>query len=137
MCTVLDRSADFRFQAQGYSMSPFIKNYDIITISPVFQNKVATGDIVVVLFRDKRSVLVHRIIDRNNGQFIIKGDNNKSDDGFFKTDQIIGVVTKVERNGRKIWYGRNKTGKLIAFLSKTGLLNSFILPVLRFFNAPF
>lgn len=124
MLAVLKKNADFRFQAKGHSMSPFIKDKDIITISPLSINNPATGDIVAVSFQDTKSFIVHRIVDEKDGEFIIKGDNNKSIDGIFKEDQIIGIVTKVERNGVKVWTGGRGTKKFIAFVSKNRLLNN-------------
>ena len=131
MGAVLEKNADFRFQAKGRSMSPFIKNLDIVTISPLSINKPAVGDIVAVSFRGRKSVMVHRVIDKKQGKFLIKGDNNKSRDGVFKHDQIIGMVSRVERNGRRIWFGQGCCKRIIAMFSKIGLLNSIVLPALR------
>ena len=131
MRAVLEKNADFRFQAKGHSMSPFIKNMDIVTISPLSLNKPETGDIVAASFLERKSIMVHRVIGKQQGKFIIKGDNNKLRDGLFEQNQIIGMVNKVERNGRRVWYGENRFGKIIALLSKTNLLNNLILPILR------
>jgi len=132
MRVVLEKKADFRFKAKGHSMSPFIKNLDIVTISPLFTNKGPyAGDVVAASFFERKSIMVHRIIAEKQGKFIIKGDNNQSTDGVFEQDQIIGLVSCVERNDRKIWFGQGFFGKIIAIFSKSGLLNRIILPVLR------
>ncbi|MCP3875017.1 MAG: hypothetical protein GY699_17930 [Desulfobacteraceae bacterium] len=131
MGAVLERNADFRFQAKGHSMSPFIKNRDIVTMSPLPRNKSETGDIVAVLLTGKESIVVHRVVGKKKGKFIIKGDNNKIRDGLFEQNQIIGLVSKVERNGRRIMFGQGFFGRAIATLSEIGLLNSLILPILR------
>lgn len=131
MNAVLEKNADFRFQAKGNSMSPFIKNLDIVTISPLFINKPAVGDIVAVSTLRSKSIMVHRVIDKKQKKLIIKGDNNKSIDGVFEHGQIIGIVSCVERNGRRIWLGQGYFGRIIAIFSKIGILNSIILPVLR------
>ncbi|MCK5313297.1 MAG: S24/S26 family peptidase [Desulfobacteraceae bacterium] len=131
MRAVLEKNVDFRFQAKGHSMSPFIKNMDIVTVSPLFLNKPEPGDIVAAFFQERESTLVHRVIGKQQGKFIIKGDNNKSRDGVFEQDQIIGVVSKVERNGKRVLYGGGLFGKIIALLSKSSFLNNLILPILR------
>lgn len=135
MRAVLEKKADFRFQAKGHSMSPFIKNQDIVTISPLPINRPHTGDIVAASFLQRKSIMVHRVIGTQQDKFIIKGDNNKSRDSLFEQDQIIGLVTKVERNGKRVWYGGEWSGKTIAFFSKTSLLNNLILPILRSIKA--
>ncbi len=131
MGAILERNADFRFQAKGHSMSPFIRNMDIVTISSLPQYKPETGDIVAVLLIGKESIVVHRVVGKKKEKFIIKGDNNKIRDGLFEQNQIIGLVSKVERNGKRIMFGQGFFGRTIAILSGIGLLNSLILPILR------
>ena len=137
MSAVLEKNADFRFQANGHSMSPFIKNQDIVTVSPLSKNKPQTGDIVAACFLERKAIVVHRVIGKRQGGFLIKGDNNPSKDGVFEQDQIIGMVSKVERNGKKVWHSGGHFGKIIALLSKSGLLNKLILPILRSLKAIF
>ncbi|MCK5098839.1 MAG: S24/S26 family peptidase, partial [Desulfobacteraceae bacterium] len=71
MCAVLEKNADFRFQANGHSMSPFIKNQDIVTISPLLKNKPQTGDIVAACFLERKAIVVHRIIGKWQGRLLI------------------------------------------------------------------
>lgn len=130
MSAVLEKNADFRFQAEGQSMSPFIKNQDIVTITPLSMNTPQTGDIVAAFLSEKQSIMIHRVIGKKQGKFLIKGDNIKSRDGLFELDQILGLVNSVERNGKRVWFGQGNIGKIIAFFSKTGLLNNLILPIL-------
>ncbi len=131
MSAVLEKNADFRFKATGHSMSPFIKNQDIVTISPLPINRPVVGDMVAASFGERKSIMVHRVIAKKQGKFLIKGDNNKSQDGVFKQNQIVGLVSNVERNGMTVWFGQGYLGRVIAILSKTGLLNSIALPLLR------
>ncbi|MDT8390371.1 MAG: signal peptidase I [Lentisphaeria bacterium] len=127
MRAVLEKGAKFRFTANGESMAPFIRNGDIIVVSPVPERGVRNGDVVV--FRNAADgVMVHRIVRRRGGKVLLKGDNNPRRDGIFSEGNIIGVVTTVERGGRKIWHG----GQGVAWLSASGLLNRLILPALRF-----
>lgn len=137
MRAVLEKKADFRFQANGHSMSPFIKNQDIVTISSLSKRKPGVGDIAAVSLSQRESIMVHRVIGKKQEKLIIKGDNNKSIDGVFEQSQILGLVSCVERNKKEVWYGGGNSGKVIAFLSKTGVLNNFILPILRSTKAMF
>jgi hypothetical protein len=36
---MMDKGAPVRFRAKGFSMSPFIKNKDVVTISPLQDNR--------------------------------------------------------------------------------------------------
>ncbi|MFA5879663.1 MAG: S24/S26 family peptidase [Candidatus Margulisiibacteriota bacterium] len=116
----------FRFKAFGYSMSPFIKDQDIITIESITK-KVTNGDIVAFLKPDCSKFVVHRVITRKK-QLLLKGDNCSKIDGFIPQENLIGKVIKIERNGKKISLGLGWEKVLISWLSKNNLL-----PILFFF----
>lgn len=114
-----ERGASLRFCAFGYSMYPFIKSGDIITISPCIKPKIGQ----IAAFKTESSELtVHRIIGKNNGGVICKGDNNQAEDGIIDNKAILGVVTSIERNKKKVQLSVGFLSRSIAFLSKMGLL---------------
>lgn len=131
MCSVLEKGASFRFQAKGFSMSPFIRDKDVITVARVQKEKLQTGDVVALMNPLKKAVIVHRIVGKAGAGILLKGDNCDTPDGIFAPDAIIGLVTKVERNGKKVRSGGRSAKRLIAFISRTGILNTLILPLLR------
>ena len=131
MQSVLDKNASFRFTAKGFSMSPFIRDQDIITIFPVPFRGPDVGDVVVVKNKISGSAVVHRVIKEIKANYLIKGDNCQEFDGLFSGNQIAGIITKVERDGKQIWFGKGPGKTLIALVSRTGALNKIILPVLR------
>ncbi len=131
MQSVLGRGACFRFQAKGYSMSPFIRDKDIITISQIPADTVRPGNVAAVINPLNNAVIVHRVIARTENGILLKGDNLTANDGIFTYDAIAGIVTNVERNGKRVRLTSASAQKLIAVASRSGLLNSHILPFLR------
>ena len=65
MQDILARGAEFRFRARGWSMSPFIRDGDVITISPRNKKKPAVGKVVAFLQPDSGRLVVHRIIKQS------------------------------------------------------------------------
>ena len=45
LCAILAKGASFRFKARGFSMSPFIRDGDVVTVSPHQHAKLDPGDI--------------------------------------------------------------------------------------------
>lgn len=119
---VLERQASFRFKAKGWSMSPFIRDNDIITISQRPEPVVGIGIPVAFVCPVAKKLKVHRIIGRNNDNYLIKGDRLFKPDGLIPGKNIRGVVTRVERGGKAIIFGLGPERYVIAFLSRTKVL---------------
>lgn len=107
---LIKKGAHCRFQAKGWSMSPLIKDGDIVTISPLGGNQIKVGQVVAVIEPQTQRLFVHRVVRRKGAAYEIKGDNLTTSDGLFNLSEIIGVVTRVERGSRvvsttwKIWH---------------------------------
>lgn len=122
LTSVLERQASFRFMAKGWSMSPFIKDGDIITISNLSDSIAGFGKPVAFICTHVKKLIVHRIISRNNNYYLIKGDRVFKPDGLIPRENILGIVTKIERGGKNIIFGLGPERYLIAFLSRTKVL---------------
>ncbi len=131
MQSVLDRGASFRFRARGFSMNPFIRDKDVLTVSRDIGRPVEVGDVVAVINPGSGTLIVHRIVKKSVNGVLIKGDNCSKPDGMFALERIVGVVKTVERNGRAVWFANGPDKKIIAFISRTGLLNECLMPVFR------
>lgn len=129
--TVLDKGVPFRFQAKGVSMSPFIKDGDIITVFPLSGVLPRLGDVVAFVNPGTAKIVVHRVVGKKNQTFLIMGDRSRTTDGLVSKTNILGCVMKVERNGKAISFGFGPERILIAFLTRTGLLLRLILPAWR------
>jgi hypothetical protein len=123
---VLGKGVECRFQVGGYSMSPFIKDGDMITISPVLSLP-RLGDVIAFIHPKTEKLLIHRVVWKNRDAYLLKGESALEPDGLIKKENILGLVTKVERKGKRIFLGLGPERFLIALLTRTNLL----LPVLR------
>ena len=122
---VLSKGASFRFQARGSSMSPFIKDGDTVTLSPPRDGSARLGDLVAFAPSKSHRLVLHRVVRAGEDYVLTKGDNSHPDRDFdppIRQGDILGRVTHVERDGKKIRLGRGPERALIAFLSSRGLL---------------
>jgi hypothetical protein len=127
MREILGRGVDFRFRARGLSMSPFIKDGDLISVSPVSKAKPSLGKVVAFVQPMSGTLIVHRVVGNRGTAFLIQGDNTGGKpDGLFQPEDILGCVTGIERNGRQVVFGLGPERFLVAFLSRSGLLRGLL-----------
>ena len=122
MTAVLEKGSSFRFLAKGFSMTPFIKDGDVVTISPFLGRKVRIGEVVAFISPLTQSLAVHRIIGKRKARFFLQGDNVPEADGLVSEEQILGYVKRVERQGRIVNLGLGPERRVIAFLNRKGWL---------------
>jgi signal peptidase I len=79
-------------------MIPTIYPKDGIFFQPVAFNKIKVYDII--LFEQRKKLVAHRVIFKAKRYVICKGDNNPYSDGKIYSNQIIGSVYKIKRNGK-------------------------------------
>jgi len=118
----LEKGAPFRFLVKGFSMSPFIRDGDIVTISPLSCAKTLFGKAVAFIHPCAEKLIIHRVIKQLKGCYLIKGDSLFYPDGFIPNENLLGFVSKVERKGRKVRLGLGKEEVLIVFLSRKRIL---------------
>ncbi|MFB0564455.1 MAG: signal peptidase I [Candidatus Aminicenantaceae bacterium] len=128
---VLEKGASFRFRARGFSMFPFIKDGDVITVDSLSGGKPRLGDVLVYVNPRTRKIVVHRMIGKRRDCYIIKGDNTPDSDGIIPRENILGRVKRVEREGKRIFLGLGVERVIIALLIRAGILSPFFLPVVR------
>lgn len=130
---VLGKGAPFRFQANGLSMFPFIRDGDILTIAPKPKN-LRLGNVVVFVNPGNGRLTVHRIIgiDRNN--YEVRGDNCPKADGAISHADILGHIAQVEHRGRRVWLGLGIERIAIALLSSRGWLISLMIFIHRIYH---
>lgn len=120
---VLEKEKSFRFRAQGSSMIPFILNGDVITIQPLRGKVPGIGSVVAFERTDPNMLVVHRVVSRNGDTMFIKGDNaDECIDRNIPIEKIFGVVSLIERDGRKVRLGIGRERLMIAWLSRMRLL---------------
>jgi len=127
---VLGRGKTFKFKAKGGSMSPFIRNGDVVEVVPV-KGKINFGDIILY-HSSCGSPVIHRVIQRNKESIITKGDSVPSSDQPIFSKQVLGRVVAVEKNGWCIRLDK-PVGKLLnIILAKISPFSFLIYPSLKF-----
>jgi hypothetical protein len=125
MQAVLSKGRAFRFEAAGISMTPFIRDKDVLTIAPVSSKAVGIGDVVAYRVRQPRGerLVVHRLVGRQGRHYLIQGDlaANLITNTARKSD-LLGRVVLIERCGKRVRFGLGPERYLIAALSRFGLL---------------
>jgi signal peptidase len=134
--TVLGKGAPLRFHARGYSMFPFIRNGDLVTLSPIHGSCPSLGDVVAFIHPDTGRLTVHRVVGREGESYLVKGDSSSQTDGLIPGANVMGYVTEIERGeGRKVSLGLGPGRFLIAFLARVGLLWALVLPLWKLARA--
>lgn len=128
---VLDKGAAFRFQAKSFSMHPFLRNGDVVTVSPLPGTSPGFGDVVAFIHPGTGKLVIHRVAGERGDSYLIKGDSTPEVDGLVPEANILGRVTRVERDGKEVFLGLGPERFLIAFLTLKGLLSPFLLLLRR------
>ncbi len=127
--------AEARFEADGRSMVPLIRSRDVLRVRRLADEEPAVGDVVAVRGRPGGGLLVHRVVRYGAGKALIRGDNTTMANGEFAREDILGIVSAVERRGREAWFGAGRGGRLVAWAVRTGLVNKANRIGLKFVSA--
>jgi hypothetical protein len=104
LCAVLLREGQtVRFRAPGQSMGATIRDGDVLTVEPVDPGRVRRGDIL--LYLTTRGLTAHRLVGRAPGAgqgFRFKGDALGSGEEQVRLSEVLGRVTAVHREGRRV-----------------------------------
>jgi signal peptidase I len=120
---VLERDAPFRFIAPGFSMSPFIRHGDTVTVEPVGERALRVGNVVAFLRPDSDRLVIHRLIGEEDGAWLVRGDNCPDSDGRVLRENVIGVVTRVDRRGHRVHLALERGGRWVAWLNARNWLS--------------
>ena len=103
-------------------MSPFIKPGDLVVLSPLGTRKPSIGDVVMFVRPRTQKIFIQRMIKKAMNSYLVKGDGAQEAMGIVPMANVLGLVTRVERGGRRILFGLGPERVLIALLSRKGLL---------------
>ena len=101
--SLLDAGQGVRFEARGRSMSPFIRDGDLLTIVPQAWSKVRRGS--VVLYKGTGTqLLCHRVLsiqhEGDTARYLARGDALTGKLESIPADSLLGLAIRRERNGR-------------------------------------
>lgn len=105
----------------GNSMLPFIKSGDIAIVKSVHGEVPNVGDIYAFIQPGSEKLIIHRMVNIYGEICEMKGDNCKNVDGRIPFSALMGKITLVERQGRKIFYRNGLKNKVVAHLSRLNI----------------
>ena len=124
-----------RLKASGSSMVPFIRDGDVLTISPKSKEEPSLGKVTAFINAGNQNLLIHRVIKVKSKTYLIKGDNSyDKTDGWIDINQILGCVTRIERDERDIRFGLGVERYLLAWFSRHNLLKRITSRISTFFR---
>lgn len=96
---VIKISGAISIKATGISMRPFIVDGDTAVI--VKTDEIKKYDAALFKSLDGKYVL-HRVVKACGGEYVFRGDNCLAYERGIKREQIIGKVSELYRNGKKL-----------------------------------
>ena len=125
---VLRKGSPLTLRARGFSMSPFIKDGDDVTLFPMNGVSPGLGDVAAYIHEGTGMPFIHRVVGKKGNTYLLKGDNATEADGLICESNILGCVRIVERRGLRVFFGLGPERFLIAFLTRRGLLSPLLVP---------
>lgn len=119
--TEIEKSGFVAFTSKGTSMLPLIKQDTDVSVIKKVDRELKKNDVVLFL-RDNGNYILHRIIKLlPDNKYLICGDNRYIAETV-KKEQIIGILSEVVKDGKKILMTDKKYKKYV-----------FFVPLRRFF----
>lgn len=113
------------FEVATASMYPTIGIGDVVIVE--ITKEVEKNDIIV--YTDDKSIITHRLIEKNENELIAKGDANNSEDKPINEDMVLGKVIKIiPKLGtwRKVFTSTEVVGLILILVTLFGI--AFVLP---------
>jgi GNAT superfamily N-acetyltransferase len=100
---ILRQGGSFQFRAHGSSMAPFIRDGDLLTVTPCDPAALVVGN--VALYRTRRDrVVAHRVVrksvQRGGWTLVTQGDARLHPDSPVPGDCLLGRITRIQRGDR-------------------------------------
>lgn len=116
---IVERGVPLRTSVRGFSMTPFIRDHDVLTIAPINGRAPRVGEVVAFTQTDTERLAFHRVLAKVRDTWLICGDNCLETDGLVPYKHILARVVRVERNGREVRLGLGREARLIAWLQRS------------------
>jgi signal peptidase I len=104
---VLHSCGTLRLRVMGWSMLPAVWPGDTLFVESASTAAVTEGDII--LFAKERRFFVHRIVKRlEQSNFLSRGDAMRKPDPVVHSEELLGKVCSIVRNGKRLAVRRNR-----------------------------
>jgi ATP-binding cassette, subfamily B, bacterial len=131
---LLNSDRQVRLRVGGYSMYPFLRNGDIITISKCSLDELKKGDIIV--FKSGNRWIAHRLLiiksSENKNSLVSKGDTCRRKDPVISEENFIGKVISYSRKGKESSIENKKAEKKNRLLINLSFIRTPLLIVALF-----
>lgn len=98
---VLRTCGRLRLRVTGWSMLPAVWPGDTLLVERIEPGAVGTGDIV--LFTCEGRLFVHRVVENlGDSRLLTRGDTMSAPDPVVNRHELLGRVSSIQRNGRRI-----------------------------------
>ena len=116
----MEQDVSLRMTVRGFSMTPFIRDGDVLLIDPLRDQPLCMGEVVAAVLPPGERLVVHRLVSRSSGGWLIRGDNCPEADGMVEPQAVLGRVVRVARDGCLMRAGMGPERTLIALVSRVG-----------------
>ena len=82
------------------SMWPVLKTDDLILMKGATADEVSVGQIII--YKNQRGFTIHRLIKKEKGKLVTKGDANNVEDNPIEPAAVIGRVVYIGKNPARI-----------------------------------
>ena len=120
LLAMVESGVALRTTARGFSMQPFIRDKDVLTISPIKDMQPSLGDVVAFTHPDTGRLAIHRIIGRTDDGWLIRGDNCPDPDGVVEPKKLSAVFAALNDGERKRIWESGKLENSLRFLIAAG-----------------
>lgn len=121
--TSLQRGMEVTIAPRGQSMKPFIRDRDELVCRRLEDGEPRLGDIVALRRLGDARILFHRVVRVGALAFETRGDALAGPDGWISRDELVAVVSSVNGKKRRECALGRVGRRIVAILSRTGLLH--------------
>ncbi|MCU0242850.1 MAG: S24/S26 family peptidase [Vicinamibacteria bacterium] len=109
-----------RLRVAGHSMTPFIRDGDLVTLVPLSGRRPGRGEVLACLHQGR--FVIHRLVGWSGACASTRGDVAPACDDPWAASALLATVARIERGARAIRWGLGPERLVIAWLSRLGLL---------------
>ncbi|RQW11781.1 signal peptidase I [candidate division KSB1 bacterium] len=105
-------------RAKGFSMYPFIKEGDLVTLGRIDLARIRVGDVIALPHPEEGKLIIHRVVRIDRDHLKTKGDHNPVSDGWIERESILAIVLRVQRTEKEVKQAHVVVQRLIVLLSR-------------------